>query len=127
MHFFVLWGFVLWLGGTVLFRVVGHILVGPEHLVIRLLTFVAAIPVIAVTTYPVYAWRSVGAGQRPAAAARIALPGMFLDTLAVVCLASVFPNLPPPAGASFAAWLLWAYGLILLTGLVPRQAGHERD
>jgi hypothetical protein len=125
MGFFLLWGFVLWLGATIVFRVVGHILLAPEHPIVRLLTFIAAVPLIAVTTYPVYTWRGVRAGQRPAAAVGIALPGMLLDTLAVVFLAAVFPNLPPAAGAAFAAWLLWAYSLILLTGLAPRQEAPD--
>ena len=60
--------------------------------------------------------------DRPAAAACIALPGMLLDTLSLSFFGSAFPNLhalSASADALFGAWLLWVYGLILLTGVLP--------
>lgn len=118
MQFFVLWGFVLWVIATGLFRWVGHYVVDPENPSSVVYMFVAAVPLVAFTTYPLYAWRRVAGRDRQAAAALIALPGMLLDVLAVLSFAALFPNLGD-SGRYVAGWLLWVYGLVLLTGFVP--------
>ena len=69
MQFFVLWGFVLWVIATGLFRWVGHYVVDPENPSSVVYMFVAAVPLVAFTTYPLYAWRRVAGRDRQAAAA----------------------------------------------------------
>jgi hypothetical protein len=55
------------------------------------------------------------------AAVLVVLPGMLLDTGSVLGFRSFFPNLPEVAGMPFAALLLWAYAIALLTGVWPRR------
>lgn len=125
--FFIGWGFLLWLVATIFFRLLGQFLLDPATIALVATTFVLTVPVIAAATYPVYTMWRLGAAERPAAAAFVAIPGMFLDILSLSFFETAFPNLaalPASADALFGAWLLWAYGLILLTGFVPRAPDH---
>lgn len=122
MGYFLGWGVLLWLIATVFFRLVGQLLLNPESFVLVVLTFVVTVPLIAAVTYPVYAKREIVPTERPVAAICIALPGMIVDVVSLSFFGALFPNLyalPGSAGALFGAWMLWAYALILLSGLVP--------
>lgn len=121
--FFVAWGFVLWVTATIFLRFLGRVLLDPQSVVV-VLTFVVTVPLIAAATYTVYAHRSLTAAERPAAAACVVLPGILLDVFSLLAFGSVFPRLSSTsasADAVFAAWILWAYGLILLTGFFPQR------
>lgn len=87
-------------------------------------TFVLTIPLIAAATYPTYAIMKLTATDRSAAAVYIALPSMLLDVLSLSFFETIFPNLfvlSTSAAAVFGTWLLWAYSLILVTGLFPNS------
>lgn len=122
MGYFLGWGVILWLIATVFFRLVGQLLLNPGSLAPVILIFIATVPLIAAVTYPVYAKRAVPFAELPVAATCIALPGMVLDVVSLSFFGAAFPNLaalPGSAGALFGAWMLWAYALILLSGLLP--------
>lgn len=122
--FFVGLGFLLWLVATIFFRLLGQFLLDPASPALVAATFVLTAPVIALAIYPAYAVVGVDAAERPAAAALVVLPGMLLDVLSLFFFGTSFPNLSvlsASADALFGAWLLWAYGLILLSGFFPRR------
>ncbi|KYD26510.1 hypothetical protein B4110_0319 [Parageobacillus toebii] len=57
----------------------------------------------------------------------IALPGMFIDTVVLVIFPDVFTNLPVQSDRYFGSWLLWAYSLILITGLpLKKREGGDK-
>lgn len=125
MPFFVLWGCLLALLATSIFRVAGQFFINPEELSLLIFACIATIPLIAATTYPVYAWKKVSDSERPLAAVCIALPGMFLDIFTVSSFQSVFANMSPTANGYFAGALLWGYSLILLTGFTFKKQTHK--
>ncbi|MRG28423.1 hypothetical protein GIJ05_09685 [Laceyella tengchongensis] len=51
----------------------------------------------------------------------IALPGMLLDIFSLIFHESVFPALVPQQITLLAAWLLWAYGIIISCGFIKKQ------
>lgn len=122
MLFFSLWGCLVWLVGTLVFRLGGQFFFRPENPLLLILLFVATVPLIAGVVYPVYNWKKLSSAERPLAAICAALPSLMLDVFSVLWFPSVFPNLPATASASFAAWLLWGYFLVLVTALIPPQA-----
>lgn len=113
----VIWGFLLWLAATFLFRFFGHLFLIPGHNILLLITFLMAIPLITIATYPYYHFSHLSESKRLLAAFQIALPGMILDVFSILFFTNVFPNLHIDTLPYFAAWLLWAYSLILLSGL----------
>lgn len=124
MLFFVLWGFLIWLLGTILIRVAGQFFLNPESLSLLLLTFALTVPLMAIALCPIYHWRKVPPAERPLAVTSAILPSMLLDCLTVLFFPSIFPNLSPTAITPFSAWLLWGYTLALLTAFIPQLSWH---
>jgi len=113
----VLWGILLWIAATFIFRFFGHHFLIQGHNILLLVSFLMAIPLIVVGTYPYYHFMKVSNSNRMVAAIQIAVPGMILDIFSIIFFTLVFPNLHNDTLPYFSAWLLWAYSLILLTGI----------
>lgn len=98
-------------------------MLGPGSSALVAATFVLTIPLIAAATYPTYAIMKLTATDRSAVAVYIALPSMLLDVLSLSFFETIFPNLfvLSTLAAVFGTWLLWAYSLILVTGLFPNS------
>ena len=126
MFFFVVWGFLLWLGVTVVVRIAGQFFFNAD-ITLVLLAFGVTVPLIAVATYPIYSWRNVEPSQRLIAAMYAVLPGMLLDVFVVLFFPYVFPNLLPERVALYSAWLFWGYSLALLTGFVPKLSATPKQ
>ena len=88
-------------------------------LTMLLFAFGMMVPLIAVTTYPLYSWRNVEPSKRPFAAMYAVLPGMLLDVFVILFFPFFFPNLAPTEAVSYSAWLFWGYSLGLITGFIP--------
>lgn len=113
-------GFTIWLIATIAFRILGHhFFLTENHLVMSLL-YLALIPVlgfIATWTFNRYNLNKLEAIQ---SAAIMVLPGMFLDVFCIKFFASVFPNLPEKDGVTFGSWLMFAYSMVLIFGLIRK-------
>lgn len=107
----------MWGAATVMFRLLGQYLLNPQALFPSLFTFVLAVPLIAACTFPAYRLRQLTGQQTLAASILTALPGMVLDIITVTYHDTFFPNLSDEMIPLFSAWLLWAYALILLSGI----------
>jgi RsiW-degrading membrane proteinase PrsW (M82 family) len=112
----IAWGLVLWISATALFRLFGQFFLDPSKSLPIVLTFFFTIPLIAVSVLPFYYLRKIPELKRLQSAVLIALPGMILDVLSLIYFDIVFPNLTTASQPIFAAWLLWAYSLILISG-----------
>jgi hypothetical protein len=115
MRYFVLWGLGLWLAATLAMRLVGRFHFGVP---VVFATYVVTALLIVQLAQRLYAARRLGRVERAVAAASLVLPGMLLDVLSVTFVDVVFPNIPPSQHSTFGGWLLWAYAVALLTGLV---------
>ncbi|WP_391559295.1 DUF5367 family protein [Robertmurraya sp.] len=112
----VVWGFLLWISATILFRFFGQLFLIPGNVVLLLITFIMAIPLISLATYPYYYLRKIPKSKRLISAVQIALPGMILDIFSIIYFKKVFSNLHIDSLPFLASWLLWAYSLILISG-----------
>ncbi|MFC7686628.1 DUF5367 domain-containing protein [Ureibacillus sp. GCM10028918] len=116
--FFLFWGFLVWLGASAIFRLTGQFFFTPDNPVLLIVSYILVVPLILVLTLPIYRWKNVNAYQQLKAAIFIALPGMLLDTIALIFFSNIFVNLEPETDRIFGSWLLWAYSLILLSGFL---------
>ena len=116
--FFLFWGFLVWLGASVMFRFTGQFFFTPDSPALLIVSYILVVPLILVLTLPIYRWKNVNAYQQLKAAIFIALPGMLLDTIALIFFSDIFVNLKPETDRIFGSWLLWAYSLILLSGFL---------
>jgi hypothetical protein len=115
----VVWGVTVWFAVAVSIRVAGHVLLSPANPLLVFGLFVSVVPLMALVTYPVYRWLGIPRGARPAAAALMSLPGMFLDVLLVLSAGTVLPGMEVRAVVNFGAILLFGYAVVLSTGFVP--------
>ncbi|NKI20998.1 DUF5367 domain-containing protein [Paenibacillus dendritiformis] len=116
MRSFIIWGCLVWIGATVSFRWFGGWLIQPANPGWMILFYLLTIPIVAAITLPLYRGKRAAGLNLPAAAAAIAVPGMLLDIISLNWYSSLFPSMPAASVPAFAAWLMWAYGLILLSG-----------
>ncbi|WP_248926845.1 DUF5367 family protein [Paenibacillus hamazuiensis] len=119
--FFLVWGFLLWLAATVIFHFLGDWMIEAGNWLKIVISFVAAVPLIYGCTLPVYAALHIPPAERLHCAACIALPGMLLDIFSLPFHRTVFPTLADNSIPLLAAWLLWAYSLILASGLIFKK------
>lgn len=118
---FILWGFLLWFGATVIFHLFGGALMNAEHRTAVAISFIAAVPVIYACTVPMYAVFKVAPADRLRCAVYTAFPGMLLDIASLGFHRTVFPTISLESVPILSAWLMWAYSLILLTGFLRQK------
>jgi hypothetical protein len=118
---FMAWGVLLWLAATLAFHLWGQWIIDAGRPAVTVVSFAAAVPCILVCTLPLYRKLDVADADRLRAAVCIALPGMLLDAVSLPLHRTVFPGITGESVPLLAAWLLWAYGLILATGLAATR------
>ncbi|HHQ8911890.1 DUF5367 domain-containing protein [Bacillus anthracis] len=121
MPFFLFWGFLVWLGASLIFRFLGQIFFITDSLGWMAASYILVVPLILVLTLPIYKIKNITGSERLKAAIYIALPGMLIDSIVLVYFDNVFINLSADTDRYFASWLMWAYALIIITGLVKNQ------
>lgn len=114
---FLLWGFVLWLIATIIFHYGGNLLIDIRHPFRTALSFAVAIPLIYGCVTLLFSFLEVPNSDRTRRSVEIALPGMFMDILSILLHEVAFPVISEQSIPLLAAWLFWAYSLILLVGL----------
>jgi len=125
---YLLLGFLVWLVATVVLRLVGQLFFATPLALV--LTFVITGAVLLLALPILFVRAHMNPVQRMRVVLSLALPGMVLDSVSVTFVATVFPNMPATAHAAFTGCLLWAYSLVLFSGLVPlpgRSSSGEED
>ncbi|TDQ36987.1 DUF5367 domain-containing protein [Aureibacillus halotolerans] len=117
--FFLLYGFLVWLGASVIFRLAGQFFFVPGQPILLIWASVLVIPLVAVLTLPLYHKKKLNSEAQLKAAICIALPGMVLDTVVLLSFDSIFVNLDQQMDGTFGSWLLFAYSLVLVSGFLP--------
>jgi len=114
----LLWGFGLWLAGTIALRVGGQHLLRPGHWTETFLLFALSFPVLAWVVRQQCRAARLPEEQWPAGAVSVVLPTVLLDPFSCVFFSRVFPNIPPEAAGLFGGWMLWCCaGALLGTAL----------
>ncbi|MGY4691172.1 DUF5367 domain-containing protein [Salibacterium sp. K-3] len=115
---FLLWGLLVWLGATGIFRFTGQYFFSLGDPMLLVAAYILVIPLILVLTLPVYRYKNLDSLNQLKAAILIALPGMLLDIIALIYFQDIFVNLEPGTDGIFGSWLLLAYSVILLSGFM---------
>lgn len=122
MRFFLLWGFLVWLGASFIFRFLGQVFFIPDNAILIVSSYIFVVPLILVLTFPIYKLKKIQENEdRIKAAVFIALPGMLIDSIVLIYFDQVFTNLSVETDRFFASWLMWAYALILFTGFYNKK------
>ncbi|WP_163581898.1 DUF5367 domain-containing protein [Gracilibacillus saliphilus] len=122
--FFLLWGVLIWLGASAIFRFAGQYFFTSENYTLLIVTYILVIPLILALTLLLYRYKNLDSTEQVKAAILIALPGMLIDAIVLIYFEDIFVNLDPRLDGVFGSWLLFAYSLILLSGFLSRKSSN---
>lgn len=119
--FSLIFGFSAWLLATLIFRFWGHAFFLIESDLFLALFFMGTIPVF----YFLLQWafdryQSTGIA-RLEMAVLVAIPGMIGDVACLKFHHAVFPKMTIEQSLVLSAWVLWAFVLVLLIGLIKSR------
>lgn len=117
-------GFLVWLSATILFRVTGHYFFIVDNPLIMIVLYIILIPALGFISTSVFNKFKLDNLESIKSAAIMVLPGMLLDTVCIQFFEKLFPNMPEIYSKTFASWLMFAYSIVLIFGLLrKKQAG----
>ena len=102
-------GVVLWLAGTVLLRVAGHI-VFPKSVAGTLILYVASFALFAFGVPWIFARLRIERHTWPHAALLLMLPTLIFDAFTCALFPAIFPNMAASAAGAFGGWMLICCG-----------------
>jgi hypothetical protein len=122
---FVFLSFLVWLILTSTLRLWGHTFFITSSNLVMSLNFLWPLLLLPLIVYGIFHWQNVQPQQRTPVSICLAIPSMLLDIPTTYFFPQLFPNMPSSADGAFGAWLLWAYIIVLLTGLVASRWQRE--
>ncbi|RXM45152.1 hypothetical protein BOW55_16425 [Flavobacterium sp. YO12] len=114
-------GFGIWLMATITFRLFGHYFFITDNTFILIALYIILIPVLGIIVNSVNNKYKLNKLEAIHSTVIMILPGMLLDTLCIYFFSLVFPNLPTADGVVFSSWLMWAYSIVLIFGLLRKK------
>lgn len=102
----LIYGFALWLAGTIGVRFGGQFLLRPGSSVATLSLYALSIVVMALLTRRLCRVARLERVDWPAGAVALALPTLLLDPFSCAFFPAVFPNIAPSAAGLFGGWML---------------------
>lgn len=118
-------GFLVWLSATILFRVAGQYFFIVDNALVMIALYIILIPALGFISTSVFNKLKLGNLESVKSAAIMVLPGMLLDTLCVQFFENLFPNMPEIYSKTFASWLMFAYSIVLIFGLLRKNQVHK--
>ncbi len=102
----LLYGFALWVIGTIGVRFGGQVLLRPESAASTIVLYVLSVLAMAFLTRRLCRVAGLARSEWPAGAVSLALPTLLLDPLSSAFFRNVFPNITPSAAGLFGGWML---------------------
>jgi hypothetical protein len=121
----LLYGFALWLAGTLILRWRGQYLLRPGSTISVLLLLGISFLAMAWLARRLCVRVGLPRAQWPAGAVSLALPTLVLDTFSSAFFSSVFPNIVPSAAGLFGGWMLCCCAGALAGTTIGALAGIE--
>lgn len=111
-------GFTIWLIATIVFRLWGQYFFVTNNAFILTALYLILIPVLGLIVNLVTNKYKLNRLEAIHSTVIMVLPGMIFDTFCIQFFSLVFPNLPATDGITFGSWLMWAYSIVLIFGLL---------
>ncbi len=118
--FSLLFGFVIWLIGTIIFRFWGADFFQTDSLIVMLAFYVLCIPILYLMVQFVFNRFQLKDAERLKSAVLMVIPGMLLDTFCVAFHPVVFPEITSRQAVILGSILLWMYLVVLLAGILAK-------
>ncbi|BDD03948.1 DUF5367 domain-containing protein [Aureibacter tunicatorum] len=116
--FSLTFGFLVWLFSSLPFRYWGNSFFIIKNPFILILLFLGVIPVLyLLTTWVFHRFKLTGL-KKLESSAFMAIPGMICDVACLKFHDIVFPKLTIEEAIVLGSWVLWAYSIVLLIGIL---------
>lgn len=119
--FSLLFGFSVWFLATLSFRVLGHTFFLIDNTMLMGGFFLATVPLLYVLMNQVFNHYQLSGSDLLNSSVLMAVPGMLGDVFCVKLHEVVFPTLNVDQVIVLSAWVLWAYVIVLLIGLIQSK------
>ena len=117
----IAYGLLIWFEATLMIRFLGNYLLVPGNTLLTVAVFALTVPLVVAIGWFFFAAFRTRPLERAIAAILICAAGLIADAFVFVWIENVFPVMSETQGRMFASWLLWAYGIGLLSGVWPRR------
>lgn len=114
-------GFLVWLSATLLFRLLGQHFFIVDNALLMLFLYSILIPALGVISTSVFKRLKLDNLESVKSATVMVLPGMLLDTVCIQFFERIFRNMPEIYSKTFASWLMFAYAIVLIFGLLRKK------
>lgn len=114
-------GFLVWLLATILFKIAGHYFFLVDNVLVMLILYFILIPALGFISTSVFNKFNLNNLESVKSAVVMVLPGMLLDTLCIQFFEKIFLNMPEIYSKTFASWLMFAYSIVLISGLLRKN------
>lgn len=114
--FSLVFGFLVWLIATVIFRYWGHAFFYVDNSLLIAALFTGTIPALYILTNWVFKRFKLVGVTKLKSVVLMAISGMFCDVFCLKFHDLVFPHFTSEQAAVLGAWVLWAYAIVLLFG-----------
>lgn len=119
--FSLLYGFTVWLLGTLAFRWWGAYFFITDNPLVILTFFAATVPAMVLAIHWVFRKYKLADAERAKSVILMALPGMLLDVFVVQLTKFIYPAFTANDTITFSSWLLWVYAVVLLLGVIKTK------
>jgi hypothetical protein len=120
-------GFLVWLCATILFRLAGQYFFIVGNAGILVVLYLILIPVLGLISIAVFNSCKLNRSESIGSATLMVLPGMLLDSFCVQFFEDIFPNMPTTDSKTFGAWLMFAYAIVLIFGLLRKKDYDDQN
>ena len=115
------YGLLIWLEATLIIRWAGDLVFIPENKLWTIGGFVVTALIAYAIGWCFFATFQTPPAARAAAALLICAVGLIAFAFVFAWIDDVFPNMTAAQERLFAGWLVWGYGIGLLSGLWPAR------
>ncbi|MEM9895923.1 MAG: DUF5367 family protein, partial [Bacteroidota bacterium] len=109
------------LGATIAFRLIGQYFFLTDNTAVMTTLYLGVVPVLVIVAHIFFKKFQLRSLQPVLSAVLMVIPGLILDAFVVLFFSYVLPNMPAHADASFGSWLMWAYGSVLVFGIIKSK------
>ena len=117
----IAYGLLIWFEATVIVRWVGNYVLVPGNTTLTIAVFVLTVPLVFAIGWFFFTAFQTRPLERAITTILICAAGLVADSFVFVWIENVFPIMSATQERVFASWLLWAYGLGLLSGVWPAR------
>jgi hypothetical protein len=121
-NFSLTFGLLVWLVATLIFRYWGDRFFLIENNLLISFLFVATIPVLYILTTWVFKRYKLAGDALLKSSVLMVVPGMIGDVACLHFHTIVFPKFTLEQSIVLGAWILWAYVMVLIIGLVKSRS-----